>query len=404
VKDGKAEDATRQPEQIRAFRDTWKLGIHSYLAYLRDRLVVARELLTETGSVFVQIGDENVHLVRCLMDEVFGSENYCAQITFFKTTSQTSKLVASSIDYLLWYAKDAGIVKYRQMYLEKSIETDRAGVYTWVEMPNAARRRMTGSEKSGLVALPEGAKVFRLDNMTSQSGGESTGFPVIIRGATCTPGKGFWKTNQEGMGRLIVARRVTPSGSTLAYIRFLDDFPAYPYANSWPDTGTGSFTDEKVYVVQTGTKVIERCTLMTTDPGDLVLDPTCGSGTTAYVAEQWGRRWITIDTSRVALALARTRLMSARFPYYLLSDSPEGIQKEAELTGKVPPAHKTEGDIRKGFVYKRVPHITLKSIANNSEIDVIHEKWQKELEPILTRLNKLLAPHSDPPPQGEGRG
>jgi adenine-specific DNA-methyltransferase len=368
VRDGKAEDASRQPEQIRAFRDTWKLGIHSYLAYLRDRLTAARELLTETGSVFMQIGDENVHLVRCLMDEVLGSENYCGQITFYKTTSQTSVLIGSTVDYILWFAKNREVVKFRQIYRDKSIEEDRAGVYNWIQLPDGTRRRMTKEEKVAPESLPTGAKIFRLDNMTSQSGGETTGFPVEIDGYTYTSGKGFWKTNQPGVKKLLLAGRVVPSGSTLAYIRYIDDFAVYPYANLWTDTGTGSFTDDKIYVVQTGVKVIERCILMTTDPGDLVLDITCGSGTTAYVAEQWGRRWITCDTSRVALALARTRLMAAKYPYYLLADSPEGIKKEAELTGKLPPPHTTDNDIRKGFVYKRVPHVTLKSIANNPDI------------------------------------
>jgi len=391
VKDGKAEDATRQPEQVKAFRDTWQLGIHSYLAYLRDRFVVCRDLLTESGGLFVQIGDENVHLVRSILDEVFGSENFCSLITFFKTTSQTSNLVASSTDYLLWYAKRKEMVKYRQPYIRKTVESDKAGVYNWIELPGGNRRRMTNEEKDDPLRVPTDAKVFRLDTMTSQSGGESTSFSVRLNGETLTSGKGFWKTNTEGMRRLIAANKVTPSGSTLAYIRFIDDFPAYPIANLWSDTGTGSFTDEKVYVVQTGIKVAQRCLLMTTDPGDLVLDPTCGSGTTAYVAEQWGRRWITIDTSRVALALARTRLMSAKYAYYHLADSSEGVMKEAEATGHLPAeSRKFEHDIKKGFVYKRVPHITLKSIANNEEIDGIHAKWQEKLEPIRAELNKLL--------------
>lgn len=390
VKDGKAEDATRQPEQIKAFRDTWQLGIHSYLAYLRDRLIVARELLTESGSVFVQIGEENVHLVRCILDEVFGSDNFCSQITFFKTTSQTSNLMASSTDTLLWYAKKKDEVKYRQPYQIKSIQTDKAGVYNWIETVDGIRRRLTSEEKMTLdTSLSDDVKVFRLDTMTSQSGGETTAFPVRIFGQIATSGKGFWKTNEVGMKRLVLANRVTPSGSTLAYIRFINDFPAYPYANLWTDTGTGSFTEDKVYVVQTSVKVIERCLLMTTDPGDLVIDPTCGSGTTAYVAEQWGRRWITVDTSRVSIALARTRLMAGRFPYYLLSDTPEGIRKEAELSGQLPasPLPVTNSDVKKGFVYRRVPHVTLKSIANNEEIDAIHARFQEQLEPLRARIN-----------------
>ncbi len=391
VKDGKAEDTVRQPEQVKAYRDTWKLGIHSYLAYLRDRLTTARELLTESGSIIVQIGEDNVHLVRSIMDEVFGSENYCSQITFFKTTSQTSNLIASSTDTLLWYAKRKEAVKYRQLYQLKSIGTDKAGVYNWLETADGVRHRLTPAQKSTLESeTPNDARIFRLDIMTSQSGGATTSFPVKISGQTATSGKGFWKTNETGMRRLIYAQRVTPSGSTLAYIRYIKDFPAYPFANLWTDTGTGSFTEEKLYVVQTGVRVIERCLLMTTDPGDLVLDPTCGSGTTAYVAEEWGRRWITIDTSRVALALARTRLMAARYPFYLLADSPEGLIKEAEIVGHIPAQVKPTGDIKRGFVYKRVPHLTLKSIANNEEIDVIHAKWQPKQDEARGRLNRLI--------------
>ena len=273
------------------------------------------------------------------------------------------------MDYILWFAKNREVVKFRRVYRDKSINEDRAGVYNWIQLQDGTRRRMTVKEKAEPESLPSGARVFRFDNMTSQRGGETTGFPVDVDGDTYTPGKGFWKTNRPRIQRLLLAGRAVPSGSTLAYVRFIDDFAVYPHANPRTDTGTGSFTDEKIYVVQTGIKVIESCLLMTTDPGDLVLDPTCcGSGTTAYVAEQWGRRWITCDTSRVALALARARLMAAKYPYYLLSDSPEGIAKETELTGKTPPDYKTGGDIRKGFVYKRVLHITLKSIANNPDI------------------------------------
>ena len=396
VKDGAQADLTREPEQVKAFRDTWELGIHSYLSYLRDRFMVARELLTESGSLFVQIGDENVHLVRSILDEVFGSENFCGEITFFKTTSQTSNLIASSTDSLIWYGKNKQYVKYRQIFLQKSIETDRAGVYNWIEFANKSRRRLSGEEKQNIEQnLPSGARIFRLDTMTSQSGGETTSFSVPMDGKNLTSGKGYWKTNAAGMNRLIAANKVTPSGSTLAYIRYISDFPAYPIANLWTDTGTGSFTDDKIYVVQTGIKVIERCLLMTTDPGDLVLDPTCGSGTTATVAEQWGRRWITIDTSRVAIALARMRLMSARYPYYLLADSAEGAAKEAEISGAATARAwagagvKPTGDIRHGFVYQRVPHITLKSIANNEEIDAIYEKWQRTLEPLRAQYQEM---------------
>jgi adenine-specific DNA-methyltransferase len=392
VKDGKAEDLTRQPEQIRAFRDTWKLGIHSYLAYLRDRLVVARELLTESGSIFVQIGDENVHLVRCLLDEVFGSENFCALIPFVTTSSQTSELIATVCDFLLWYSKSRTSVKYRQLYSDKQIGETGGTKYKSAELPTGQRlslNQILDSQND----MPSGAKIFRPSPLVSQSGGENSRFPVEFCGNAFTPRTGFWKTNRQGFDRLIAANRIIIEGNSLAYIRYLQDFPVFPHSSLWDDTwGVQSRSDPKRYVVQTDTKVIERCLLMTTDPGDLVLDPTCGSGTTAYVAEQWGRRWITIDTSRVALALARTRLMAAKFPYYILADSAEGIMKEAEITGQIPPTPlpKIENDIKKGFVYKRVPHITLKSIANNEEIDVIHAKWQEKLEPIRAKLNKLL--------------
>ena len=349
VKDGKAEDTTRQPEQVRAFRDTWKLGIHSYLAYLRDRLVVARDLLTETGSVFVQIGDENVHLVRNVLDEVFGSENFVSLITVRKTTSEGSSLIGSTSDFLIWYGKDRGRTKFRPIY---QVRSDNA-------------------ESRYDQSTPEG-RSYRLDNITSSrpaGAGDVTAF--TWKGKTYDPGNGTFKTTEEGLRRLALADRLQASSAgKLNYRRFKDDFGYAPVANLWTDISGAvqSRSDPKVYVVQTSTSVVERCVMMTTDPGDLVLDPTCGSGTTAYVAEQWGRRWITCDTSRVALALARTRLMAATYPYYLLVDSPEGIKKEGELTGKLPPEHKTQDDIRKGFVYKRVPHVTLKLIANNLDI------------------------------------
>ena len=367
VKDGKAEDASRQPEQVQAFRDTWQLGIHSYLSYLRDRLVVARELLTESGSIFVQIGDENVHLVRSLLDEVFGAKNFCLQIAYKKTTgagspSGTTDLPPAVFDYLLWYARNRESVKYRRLFREKEFGEEGATQYRWVDEPTGVRRQLKPDEEP-----PAGARLFAHGDMTSQSSAESTVFPVTLDGAEFRPGTGGWKTNAEGMGKLIAAGRLMGLGRTLRFVRYLDDFPAAPRTNLWDDTITSGFGDPKIFIVQTHTKVVERCLLMTTDPGDLVLDPTCGSGTTAYVAEQWGRRWITIDTSRVALALARTRLMAAKYPWYLMADTPEGQRKEAELTG-APAFGSTEGDIRKGFVYERVPHVTLKSIVQNPEI------------------------------------
>ena len=371
VKDGKAEDATRQPEQIRAFRDTWQLGIHSYLAYLRDRLTAARELLTESGSIFFQIGDENVHLVRSVLDEVFGSENFCSLVSYSKTTTTTGELLANTNDYLLWYARDKNRAKYRSLYSEKEIGAAGATKYDQIELPSGERRPMSAAEKSNTGSIVAGARPYTLSDLTSPRIREArTGYYEVLFGERrYLPVQGEWKTNREGMARLIVARRLQPMNTSLRYVRFIDDFSVFGLSNSWNDIGgVQSRTDPKIYVVQTSATAIERCLLMTTDPGDLVLDPTCGSGTTAYVAEQWGRRWITIDTSRVALALARTRLMAAKYPYYLLADSPEGLKKEGEVTGKVPPDYKTDKDIRRGFVYKRVPHVTLKSIANNPDI------------------------------------
>ena len=371
VKDGRHEDASREVEQIKAFRDTWELGIHSYLAYFRDRLIAARDLLTSSGSVFVQIGDENVHLVRSLIDEIFGSENFISQITTQKTTSATSVYLPGSVDYLLWYGRDSSMTKYRGIW-RKSHE--RAG-YRWLQLSDGTSRGMTSAEFRGESPLPPCSRVYKPDNITSQSQGRAKGegaaswFPVEVGGRIFKPSLQVrWKTNEIGMSRLVAANRLHMAANSIQYVRFADDFGFQQLSNIWTDTGTGNFTEDKVYVVQTNTKVIERCMLMTTDPGDLVLDPTCGSGSTAFVAEQWGRRWITIDTSRVALALARQRLMGARFPYYLLADSADGRSKEEGLTGqRLPPTSPTD-DVRHGFVYERVQHVTLRSIANNPDI------------------------------------
>ena len=346
VRDGKAADVTRQPEMIKAYRDTWELGVHSYLSYLRDRLTVSRELLTESGSIFVQIGDENVHLVRAVMDEVFGSDNFCSAIVYQKAPYATSSMLPPVYDTLLWYAKARGAARYRQLFRER----DRH------EIEDKYRYTDDRGERFQSVSL-------------ISPGPASTSQPFTYGGRIYNPPTGsHWKTTMDGLERVAVAGRLFAARNSLRFKSRPSDFSVSIRHNIWTDTITGSFTEDKVYVVQTNTKVIERCLQMTTDPGDLVLDPTCGSGTTAYVAEQWGRRWITTDTSRVALALARTRIMAARFPYYLLTDSPEGRQKEAELTATAPDASPTTGDVRKGFVYKRVPHITLKSIAQNPEI------------------------------------
>lgn len=376
VSDGKMADAAREAEQIKAFRDTWQLGINSYLSYLRDRLLAARELLAASGSCFVQIGDENSHLVRALLDEVFGPTNFFSQITFLKTSSSTSEF-GGTADMVLWYAKDRESVKYRQLYMQKSTGGVGGSGYTRVELPDGTRRPLTRQEVADNSLLPDGARVFAGDNLTSQSMGRTKGegaaswFKVSIGGRDYDPGpKARWKTNNEGMERLLAAGRVLPtSGKNLSYLRYLDDFPAVPMANVWTDTlGQNQFGGDKVYVVQTALPVTQRCMLMCTDPGDLVLDPTCGSGTTAYVAEQWGRRWITIDTSRVALALARQRIVGSRFPWYLLADSAEGFKKEQSLTANVLPRTSYSNDIRNGFVYERVPHIMLRSIASNPDI------------------------------------
>ncbi len=396
VRDGKLEDVTRQPEQIRAFRDTWELGIHSYLAYWRDRFVVGRELLTETGSIFVQIGDENMHLVRCLLDEVFGSENFISLITFAKTTGFEAEELPRAGDYLLWYAKNRnGPVKFRPLFEEQPKQAGQGG-YRWFLFPDGSFRGMTARELRGEQAIPSQAIVYEPDNMLSQ-GKAAEDQSFVFRGRTYSPGPNHhWKaTFPVGMERLARATRIHAASESIRYVRQNRDFALRERNNVWIDTVTGQFTEEKIFVVQTNTKVIERCMLMTTDPGDLVLDPTCGSGTTAYVAEQWGRRWITIDTSRVALALARTRIMSAKYPYYLLMDSEAGAQKEAEITGNTAALasiadRNFEDDVRKSFVYKRVPHVTLKSIANNDEIDEIHPRFEGKLVPLREKLNALL--------------
>ncbi len=391
VKDGKPDHITREPEQVKAFRDTWRDGIHSYLTYLRDRLTVARDLLNDSGSIFVQIGDENVHHVRAVMDEVFGETNLVSQITVVKTTSATSQYLAGTCDFLLWYAKNTNSLKYRQPLIEKEAGKTGAALYNRIQSVDGATvRALSKGEDYARDFSAQDWHLVTSDNVTSQSGGISTREPITFAGESYTPGSGGWKTNTQGMYRLILASRITQGGKALRYVRRLADFSVFPIGNVWDDMPTGSFTENKTYVVQSAQKLVQRCLLMATDPGDLVLDPTCGSGTTAYVSEQWGRRWITIDTSRVALALARARIMGARYQYYLLADSREGQLKEAEITRIAPSSQPTRGDIRQGFVYERVPHITLKSIANNAEIDVIWEKWQTKLEPLREALNTAL--------------
>jgi adenine-specific DNA-methyltransferase len=381
VRDGKAQDASRQPEQVKAFRDTWELGIHSYLAYLRDRLVCARDLLTETGSVFVQIGDENVHIVRNVLDEVFGSANSISLISVRKTGGTTGDFLSGTTDFILWYAKDKQVCKYRPLFTQRSLEEAFESGYQNLQTSAGTRRKATIEDVKD-IKNGDSDRLWLNQILTSPRIRENrTGyFPVEFDGKTFLPTAGEWKTNREGIEKLKLAGRIASNGSSLGYVRFAADFPAVVITNLWADMWGAS---NPIYVVQSASSLVQRCLLLTTDPGDLVLDPTCGSGTTAYVAEQWGRRWITCDTSRVALALARTRLMSARFPYYMLADSPEGMRKEAELTGIIPPPHPTDGDIRKGFVYKRVPHVTLKSIANNPEI--VEGRSHSEIEAAIAR-------------------
>ena len=377
VKDGKLEQVTREPEQVKAFRDTWKDGIHSYLTYLRDRLTAMRDLLTESGSIFVQIGDENVHRVRALLDEVFGEENFVSEIVFQKTGGQRTTNLANVGDIIIWYAKAKDSLKFRKSYQAKSDEWAVESGYRDFFDPYRMEKVSAGNNAR-----------FQATSLTSQNPGSK--FPIEFKGKTINPSASqWWKTDRERIDRLIKASRLIASGSSVRYVRYADDFPVFPRHSIWTDTG-GSVGADKTYVVQTAQKVIERCILMATDPGDLVLDPTCGSGTTATVAEQWGRRWITIDTSRVALALARTRLMSARYPYYYLVDSPDGREKEQDVSGQIQPDTQTQNDIRHGFVYERAPHIMLKTIANNAEIDVIWEKWQETLEPLREELNDIL--------------
>jgi adenine-specific DNA-methyltransferase len=371
VKDRADADLTQEPEMIKAFRDTWELGIHSYLTYLRDRLLLTRELLNETGSVFVQISDENLHHVRELCDDVFGASNFVSVVTFRKTSAVSSpnarvNVLGAVADYLVWYAKDISKIKYRQLYIAKTSETDNAGVYQWAQDERGNRGRI-GSGGPGAVK----GRVFRVDNITSSGWSDSLSQPIEHQGVSCVTAENrHWATHPEGMKRLGKSRRVVQAGRSLGYVRFMDDFAVYPIVNNWGDTGTGSFTDEKVYVVQTGIKALERCLLMTTDPGDLVLDPTCGSGTTAYVAEKWGRRWVTCDTSRVAITLAKQRLMTASYDYFELRYPNEGLKG--------------------GFIYKTVPHVTLKSIANNPEVDSIYDRLHPGIEASLVGLNDAL--------------
>ncbi len=384
VKDGNASHITREPEQVKAFRDTWRDGIHSYLTYLRDRLTVARDLLAESGSIFVQIGDENVHRVRAVMDEIFGDPNLVSQINFKSMGALGQGDIPNVYDYLIWYAKDRTAMKFRPIFRLQEFDGDSE--YKFVA--DAGEPRGFRTLERDQTRPDNNTGLFRRSTLTSSGFTPSCTFDFGFQGTTFKPfGRKSWRTNSGGMERLSKGGRMFSLGGNLYFRRFASDSQLIQFENSWGDAPAAA---DKIYVVQTAPKFIERCMLMSTDPGDLVLDPTCGSGTTATVAEQWGRRWITIDTSRVALALARARIMGARYPFYLLADSREGQLKEAEITRSAPSTQPVHGNLRHGFVYERVPHITLKSIANNAEIDVIWEQWQAKLEPLRESLNAAI--------------
>jgi len=381
VKDGNGDNITREPEQVKAFRDTWRDGIHSYLTYLRDRLSVAYELLANSGSIFVQIGDENIHLVRTLLDEVFGSSNFVAQITFRVKSPLGVSDLARTTDFIIWYGKSIDQLKFRQARVPKILKEHPE--FSLALLPNGEVVSAKSLDETNIV---DNARYFTAQNLGSSGYTPSCMYPFEVeRHIYNHPNGKSWKTNEKGMNRLKYSGRLQPLKTSLRWRYFFDDAPSEVITDVWLDTFSAY---DKTYIVQTAESVIQRCVLMTTDPGDLVLDPTCGSGTSAFVAEQWGRRWITIDTSRVALALARARIMGARYPYYLLKDSPEGQLKEAELTRMLPSKDSTYKNIRQGFVYERVPHITLKSISNNAEIDVIYETYQEKMEPVRAQLNK----------------
>jgi adenine-specific DNA-methyltransferase len=385
VKDGKADHITREPEMVKAFRDTWRDGIHSYLTYLRDRLTAARDLLSETGSIFMQIGDENLHRARAVLDEVFGEDNLVSQIAFTKgaTGLGSSDKLSGRLDYILWYSKSANQHKFRQLFLLREDAIDPN--FNWLRLSDGQFRRLSADERNGDTPIPEGSRAFGDVSLTKPGPGRK--YEINFRGQSFSSGKRWWGMPEESLLRAIKAGRVEQFGAALRQIRYQDESSAVAIGNLW-DGFLGQ--SDPIYVVQTNVDIVKRCLLMSSDPGDIVLDPTCGSGTTAFVAEQWGRRWITIDTSRVALALARSRIMGARYPYYLLADSKDGREKEAEVTRSTISTKPVHESIRQGFVYQRVPHITLKSIANNTEVDVTWDRWQQTLEPFRNALNQSL--------------
>ncbi|MFM7335093.1 MAG: site-specific DNA-methyltransferase, partial [Tabrizicola sp.] len=374
VEDKNDADLTCEPEMIKAFRDTWELGVHSYLTYLRDRLVLAAQLLSETGSVFVQISDENLHHVRELMDDVFGASNFCGEIRAIKTSGQTDERLATVTDNLVWYAKNRDAAKFRRLFEEKAVGFEEVGQYYYAEHRTGLRRRLSQAEISGETALADAMRPFRISDISSNKPYSLGKVPFDLFGQEFLPAAArFWTHSPEGRDRLKRAGRLMSFGSSVRFVGYLDDFPLVPRTALWTDTGSSGFAGDKVYVVQTNQRIIERCLLMCSDPGDLVLDPTCGSATTAFVAEKWGRRWITCDTSRVAVTLAKQRLMTASYDYYQLAYPHEGLKG--------------------GFIYKTVPHVTLKSIANNADIDAIYERLHPAIEEALAALNAAFAQH-----------
>ena len=370
VTDGRDDDLTREPEMIQAYRDTWELGVHSYLTYLRDRFTVARELLAESGSIFVQIGEENVHRIRVLLDEVFGADNFVSQITFVTTSGAGAPgdltTLPATCNYLVWYARNRGGMKFQPLYSKREVGRLADPKYSYLELADGSRRPMTAEERRGTVELPEGSRRYRLDNLTSQTAGETTTFPVEIDGRDFRPRKGGWKTNAEGMTRLQAGKRVVVTGNTLSYVRYLDDFMGVPITNVWTDVSSGDVSDKR-YVVQTNPRVVARCIQMTSDPGDLVVDPTCGSGTTALVAEQYGRRWITMDTSRVAMSIARERILTSTFPYYALRDETR--------------------DVDGGFIFEELDRVTLRSIARGEGPEKVTLVDQPKVDTKKTRVS-----------------
>jgi adenine-specific DNA-methyltransferase len=358
VTHGDDEDMTREPEMVQAYRDTWELGLHSYLTYMRDRLLLCRELLAPSGSIFVQISDENLHHLRELLDEIFGEKNFCARINIVKTAGQTDLLMPTLSDSLLWYAKETERVKYRKLFVEKSVGFEEVGQYYYAQFSDGERRRLTNGEIENPSSLAPGTRPFRISDISSNKYYSLGRVPFEFEGKNYFPPEGrYWTHSPEGRETLKQKGRIFVVGNSTRFIGFLDDFPFVELSNQWTDTGVSGFASEKLYVVQTNPKIVQRCVLMTTDPGDLVLDPTCGSGTTAYVAEQWGRRWITIDTSRVPLALARQRLLTATYPWYELRDDARGPAGGFTYVRKQNKKGEEVGGI--------VPHITLESIANN---------------------------------------